>query len=200
MSFGEYLGASLRNSNIPQTDKILGNRRGKLIKAVGCKVMYDYFADIRLEAALRYLQKANDLHVIHLTRENMLESYVSLIQARFNGEWTKSAGTSPVELDPGECITYFKSIEEARKSSIRYFASKPVLHVTYEDLVKEKEQTLREVTEFLKVKNHPMHSVLQVQREGTLSERIMNYEEVARALTGTKWEPFLNAPLPQKNR
>lgn len=191
MSYGEYLGASAGMNIAPELTHMFGSKRGHLIKAVGCKVFYDYFDDPLLSQALDYLLKMPELHVIHLTRQNLLESYISLLQARSSQQWTGSGEQVSVKIYIPDCIEYFRSMEETQTRCERTFSGQPMLHITYEDLTTRKDQTLKQVTEFLQVPDQTLGSVLEKQAKGGLADRITNYGEVNDALKGTPWESFL---------
>ena len=191
MSFGEYLGASARKHIAPGLSHVFGPKRGHLIRAVGCKVFYDYFDDPLLIPALDHLLKMPGLHVIHLTRQNLLESYLSLLQAQSSHQWTGSGEQVPVRIDIDDCIKYFKSIKVAKTTCERTISRQQMMHVTYENLTTRKDQTLKQVTDFLQVPGQTLGSILEKQARGGLADRIINYAEVNDALQGTPWESFL---------
>ena len=70
----------------------------------------------------------------------------------------------------------------------------PSLEVTYDSLCLDKNYVLHKITDFLEVSANKVdyQSELKKINKGTYQDKIANYQEIQKVLSGTKFERFLN--------
>lgn len=166
--------------------------------AVGFKVMYN---QLRRHPELFVLLPRRDVRIVHLVRENLLKTELSAASAVARGVWTSRHDTAgdakpPVELPVDGLVERLDRraglIETHRR---RWQRRSPYLEVRYEDLAADREGTVGAITDFLGVERWTdpdlRFSKLNPER---LEDSVANYDEVVAALTGTRFESFLDEP------
>jgi hypothetical protein len=163
-------------------------------EALGFKLMYRQLLrkpEILLKMILdRY-------KVIHLVRENHLDVRISSLITRKLGKAhsNEETETPTVYIDPSLLVMRLrlrKSVVSTAHFVLRVLPLS-VLKVTYESLRQETVETLSAVASFLSLDPYagygsPFKKISTVPD----SERIANYEEVRKALAGTKFEHLLD--------
>ncbi len=171
--------------------------------AVGFKLFYfqcwDYYTEHR--GVLDRLAADRDLSVVFLTRGNLLRLVLSWETARTTGRWRLDADVDRVTpprltLDPADLLQRFQAIEEGVARLDRMFATHPRLTVAYEELFAAPAAWLNRIFELLSVDPRPVSGRDLRMETRTLREAIANYDQVAAALTGTRYEDFLADPPP----
>ena len=170
-----------------------------LDKIIGFKLMYDQIQnapEIILKLAL------NRYKIIHLIRENYLDTEISSINA-----WGKNGNKivyskktieslKPIAVNTNSLLKrlLFRESQIKRFSSLLRVLPCPVLTITYADLCNRKNNTLRLITNFLNIKELSISHQSQSKKiaRGSYEDRIENYSEVKEALVGTKFERFLS--------
>ena len=141
-----------------------------------------------------------DLAVVHLTRENPLASLVSAELAKETGRWgvgaTGGAGRetldTTVRLTPEHCLQDFDAGLRQQREADAHFQGHPVLHVTYEELVRAPKPALARIQTFLGLPVVALETVTKKQNPRSLRNSIENYDDVAAVLRGTLWERCLD--------
>jgi LPS sulfotransferase NodH len=150
--------------------------------------------DARFRAAWQCLIADRSLAVIHLKRQNMLNSLVSLKTAFITRQWwtLKSDGeTGPtVHLDPEECRKYFQKLDGFADEADKAFQDHPMLEVSYEHLVEHRQEALAEIFRFLNVPYQDVATRMKKQRLIPASESIGNYSQLKDAFRETRWCTF----------
>jgi LPS sulfotransferase NodH len=93
-----------------------------------------------------------------------------------------------IHLDPDECVAYMRTREEQHAHFRDVFAGHPFRDVWYEDILADRERHLAEVQAFLGVATQALREEVERQNPGTLRELVRNYDELAKALSGTEYE------------
>jgi hypothetical protein len=167
------------------------------IHAVGWKLFYRHGLGEKLRRLRKYLQSHKDIHVIHLTRENLLASLVSLRIAQRTGEFIRShpsrnqKNTAPISLTTEECEEYFRRTQNDQAFYERFFHHHPWLEISYDELWKHKERTLTRVQSFLHVA--PLHTLFadtRKQNTKPLRSLVSNYDDLKKFFHKTKWHAF----------
>lgn len=164
-------------------------------EAVGFKLFY-YHA--REPHQLPVWDRLRDMrvHVIHLRRHNLLEQYLSMLDAESTGEWGRTSASNqrlaPVHrVDPEACCRAFEEVGRWVAEFRRFFAGQPVLEILYEDLITRYRQQMDRVQVFLGLAPLSTSSEMIKQNDRPLHQRIENFVELRSALRGTPWETFL---------
>ncbi len=182
------------------------------IAAVGLKLHYGHaFGFAGVEEALIEDQA---LRVVHLRRQNMLRTLVSLRVAEQTGVWehdedaslrvrlrrlagrvstrVKYGDPARVRLTYEQCNQFFivHALQGQRYDEL--FAAHPVLQVRYEDLAKNRDSVLAGVQRFLGVPFVDLKVTLQRQSRTPLRETIVNFDELRAAFAGTSAEALFD--------
>ena len=162
---------------------------------IGFKIMYNQLGR-HPELLLKFIQ--DDYKIIHLVRENHLDLAISSASMRQNGliHTTKKVKTKAIALEPKKLMKDLKKTELYLGFMRGLLNVLPLtnLEITYDQLVRENEQTLLAVAGFLGVATtgYQPKSDRQKVNKGTYREKIINYEEIENLLTDTKYAKFLN--------
>src|SRR5690606_22377305 len=107
----------IRNEN-PQffLQEVLFRSYPKVIKAVGFKFHYDHAQ--AFTTVLDDLRKDRSIKILHLKRQNILDSYISLLKALQTNRWVNRQGKEDtlsgnvrLLVDHNACMEYFLKIE-----------------------------------------------------------------------------------------
>jgi LPS sulfotransferase NodH len=174
-------------------------RPWKEIQAVGFKMFYVHARRYPKERnAWDYLIAKRDLHVIHLVRRNLLESFVSLQIARRTKEWKRwKSDTSPVSeyepfhVDPAILQGYFNEKFTYRQWARRTFRDRPFIEIEYErDVCGDFESVMHRLHDFLRVPRGPARQLLAKQAMHHPCDMIVNYAELKERFRNTLFEVF----------
>lgn len=165
-------------------------------KAVGFKLLDQDARQGRFSDARSFL-RASRVRVIHLRRRNLLRQALSFAVAEKTDVWILEGGErrpeeAVVELEPSELIRNFESAEGRRLDNERWFAPCPTLDVCYEDMAHHLDAEMERISRFLGVTPRPVRPTTRRQEQRPLQRAIGNYETIARTLSGTSWEVFLD--------
>ncbi len=161
------------------------------IRAVGFKLMYGQAT--RFPSVLRYLANQQST-IIFLNRKNLLESLVSLKRAQYSRIWTlKSASEKPaihIYIDEQECLNYFMETDCLHRQFCAYFKKNPSMQIYYEDVCQKGTHGLDAVQRFLAIPRKPLSSPITKLRGAPLEETVVNYFELKKKFSKTKWASF----------
>jgi hypothetical protein len=163
------------------------------VKVRAFKAMYNQLAN---PFALRYLRENTSIRVLHLSRQNLLKVHVSRI---LMGKRDRVQAVTPVEavrtyVDPRRAIA---SIRKARARYAHFealFSGHPRLPLSYEGLFDDQHLdagTGRAICDFLGVAPHPMKSKIVKLNPESLREIVINYDELAAAISRTEFAEML---------
>lgn len=159
--------------------------------AAGFKIMYG-----QLNKQIEQWLFANNVSVIHLIRQNILKTIISLATAEKRGVYHVDEGTHiepvKVKLDISTLLPEIKlrceQIEFYRKKygTLRY------REVIYEDLTRDLTGETLKIFDFLGVENRTgMQVPLGKINPDALEEVVENYDEVKKALIGSGFEEYV---------
>lgn len=127
--------------------------------------------------------------MIRLTRENLLDQYISMVLARLNNAWRSDFAPTTIHRFRADLPAARKRIAQlaADDETVRQMvADEHSVHATYEELVKG--SRLPEILDFLDLPPAPLTSVYEKQRPPlSQSEIIENYEEMKDYFADTQW-------------
>jgi hypothetical protein len=169
------------------------------ILAVGFKMFYLHArGNANLSRAWDYLIENKDIHVVHLSRANLLECWVSLTIASITKEWGWQKGAPgprtilpPFKLDPVECENYFNQTLAHRQWAAERFKNHPAIKIEYEaDIVRRFQETMDKLHDFLEIPRGQAEKILEKQAKRKPREQIINYEELKEHFRNTLYESF----------
>lgn len=192
----ESVKAAVLKSASDYLDKNVYKNYPPEIKAVGFKIFYQHPIWDQSGSVWRYLQEMEDLRIIHLRRSNLLKAFVSWKIAQKTDVWKQANDSSieldkRVEIDPAECVAFFEKTQEQEKIADERFSGKPLLQTTYETLTSQFDEQMGLIQQFLNVDPQPLSMKTVKQNPESLSDLIMNYDELSHAFSGTRWEAYL---------
>jgi LPS sulfotransferase NodH len=170
---------------------------GYTTNAVGFKVMYDQVGYHRygFPMVLRYIRR-NNVQVIHLVRENSLNTCISKQFARATRNYhtdDKKAQTA-MAIDIPKLIREIRSVEKGKSRWRSILERDRCLELSYEDFVDNKQTASRRVLDFLEVDNSvQLISPLKKVLTAPLTESVLNYPELKSALMESGFVRFLDS-------
>lgn len=165
------------------------------IDAVGFKLFYYHARNPEWVHVWSHLRNRHRLRVIHLRRDNVLATHLSLVRAQQQDIWEARGDERPPEpgpthLDFDECRHAFESTREYEQWADALFAHQPKLDITYEALCDQRSASVGRVFRFLGLEERKVEPVNARQRRRSLAESIANYDELRRRFAGTEWSRF----------
>jgi hypothetical protein len=167
------------------------------VRAVGFKV---HDSDGRTSSGradlLGLLSTDPTVSVVHLTRDNLLESLRSRTQVERTRRWVARCAADledmpTVCLTPQMCHAYFHRAKRFTARVQELFARHRVLPLTYEELCADPMVQFRRVQEFLGVSVQDLAaSFLMKQESRPLSEVVENFIELREEFRGTQYWRF----------
>lgn len=164
--------------------------------AAGFKAKYEELLLPRYAEVLEAIRADPGLRVIHLTRDNLLERFLSQhLATRVHGVFNVVEGRERpppvrVRLSADECLEDFRRTEARQARFREWLGGHPVLELTFEDLVGAQDDTLARVQEFLSVDPRPLTTRSTRIRTGSLREAIENFDELAERFRGSPYRRF----------
>ncbi|MFZ2900379.1 MAG: sulfotransferase [Saprospiraceae bacterium] len=129
------------------------------------------------------------IRIIHLTRNNFLESKVSSLVAQETGKWSMittresiGKGFKKVYLNPKEILNDLKAEGYFREETRQRFKDNSLLETTYEALTENREEELIKIQTFLNLPQKKMNSPTKKQAKYSLQEVVENYDEISSLL------------------
>lgn len=163
--------------------------------AIGFKLMYN---QVMVHPELLPKLVSDRYQIIHLVRNNYLDTVLSKINAKQKRivHPTADIKVSANHLDPKALLRELNQQDWTVKTARKLLQAlpNPSIEVTYESLCLDKEKVLNEITQFLGISTDQItyQSELKKINKGTYRDKISNYEEIEKVLSGTKFERFLS--------
>jgi len=173
------------------------------IRACGFKLFYDQARFTpAVKTAWDYIRQDRDIRIIHLKRENLLDSRVSLDVALRTNQWlveSKDANTrktvEPFAADIRDYQHFFDNILSAQQWVAQAFTGHPVLELEYaRDLCAAFPASIARVYSFLGVDPGSGEQRLAQQRSASPAEILTNYAELRDHFRHTAYEGFFDHP------
>jgi hypothetical protein len=169
---------------------------------IGFKIMYD---QIFKQIEVLYSLIKSNYKIIHLVRNNYLDTLISRENMVNNKivHITKAIETKKVYLEPNSLVKKLKFIDLNIKFFRLLLSTIPndSIEISYESLCSNKNDTLEEVLNFLKVS--PKVSTLTSEKVkislGSYENKIENYDEVVAVLSKSRFSTFISNPLQLQN-
>lgn len=185
LSYGEILRRNLTDGTTTDINADVFKPHYPKIKAIGLKLFYEYREMPAYHENFRKIAQNKKVRVIHLTRDNLLDSFLSLRMALQTNQWSQTESNKKTELWESELSVtefnnYLDESEKLRQNMDLLFTDHQVLHVTYESLTHKTAETLQNIQDFLNVKPRKLFSLLKKQGNADRS-MIANYDDLEQA-------------------
>jgi LPS sulfotransferase NodH len=140
--------------------------------------------------------------IIHLVREELIDSYLSLKLAEASGVW-KQPRKKMIETDYERNIyvdlidfkKYCTRMQRYIKQARALFQNNPCLNLSYSSLINDRDNIMRAVYSFLGLPDQPTSSRLVKQRSHNREELIINWTETADFITNNPHLCSLDPPV-----
>ena len=158
--------------------------------AIGFKFMLNH---LRGFPSVRSYINENNIHVIHVVRNNVFDTYLSRLTMLARGiahSTSNQVKQVQVSMPVDRLIDDLTVIQQDGEQWADMFKGKtPYIRVNYESFVDNRDEELERITGFLGVnQKEKLNSQLKKINKGKLSDMIENYEEVKVCLKGTEFE------------
>lgn len=165
------------------------------IAAVGFKLLYNHAQDAARRELWDWLLGPRGPAFLHLKRRNLLKSLVSLKRAQADGRWVATRPNpgppaSGVHLHYEECVAYFEQSVRWQREHDARMEGQLRLDVFYEDLTSHGPREHARILEFLGLAPRPLTPGTLRQSRGGLREALVNYTELERQFSGSRWRTF----------
>ncbi len=188
------LEEQFRNEPVRFLESKIFCRVPKQIRAVGFKIFYYHAHSEKWQPVWDYLAGQPRLKVIHIRRQNILETHLSRKRAVLTDSWVNTSGerekNPAVRLNYEECLADFEQTRGWEQEYERFFAGHDLLTLCYEELARDYAAEIGRVQRFLGVDAEPVAPQTFKQSAEPLSAAIVNYAELKERFAGTPWAAF----------
>lgn len=163
----------------------------------GFKFFYEHRQYPAAERLWQQLAEDPTIRVVHLTRGNLLDMFLSLVYARRTDVWVaprqdggEDAGNDneDVTLDALDCQEFFDGYARDREHARRDFVEHPFLEVTYEELSNNPHEVVNSVRRFVGVPELQDYTPpLSKQAKRAAADKITNFRQLAAHFERGKW-------------
>ncbi len=156
----------------------------KALKKIGFKIFYFHPQDSENDEIWDIINRDKSIKIIHLQRRNLFKAHVSSKIAFKTDKWSnKSKKKIPIDqkrvnLDFKELMEYINSTHNFIKKTNESYKDHPIIEVFYEDLIKDKQDELNRIFDFLEVEPMQVKSSLRKQNTEKISDLVLNFEEI----------------------
>lgn len=164
-------------------------------KWVGPKIFY-YHLD---QPGWDWFMSTYDPIIIHLVRQNKLNTAISVLTARSTNQWVIKGRKKSVNaydhiiIDVRWLLDKMRYIEKQEKWARNYFDAYRMIEVSYEDLCDNLPAGVNRILKFLGMPSkNGIRSKTKKQAKKPLRERIMNYDELSAALIDNGYSAYLD--------
>src|SRR5690606_32535870 len=181
VSYGEILRRKSVIQPVKSVVEEIFKPHAPFIKAVGLKLFYSYHSHPSYQACFSEIMRSERVKIIHLTRKNTLQLYVSRKLAESTNQWSSTRphnNTSKLLVDIHDLERFITNYQAEVLRINQLICEHPVLPLTYEELYIYPDASLRRVQEFLDVKPQKLFSLLQKQTPDDLRKVVTNYDDV----------------------
>lgn len=165
-----------------------------LHRAIGFKLMYSQLVK-RPEILLKLI--FGQYKIINLVRENPLDIIISKANLQRSGSphFKKEQALQAIELKPALLRKELEKQDGKTKlmRTVLNLLPLQVLNISYESLCENQSIVIKSVLNFLGVEDTKISLTSNLKKisKGDYSQKIENFEEVKMALSGTKFQKFL---------
>ena len=187
---------NLREKSCKEIWNDIFRKRPKEIQWVGFKLFYFHPWQNQDQDVWDFIKADEEIIIIHLTRKNILRSFVSKQIGLKTRKWTENINRphsldkhdKKVIMDPKKCLQNFESINAYIDQTENQFKNHEIISVVYEDLDDNKQEEMNRLYNELGLEEMEVSTFMKKQNSEKLSELILNYSELKQDFNGTKWE------------
>lgn len=158
--------------------------------AVGFKLFYEQASSPKARKAWYYIDKHEQVRIIHLVRADPLQSWISFQIAERTGIWARDCNdrTSVGTIDPfvgsvESCVNFVQNILRYRASTRDRFRKHHPFEIMYErDLCQNYTASIAMVQRFLEIPIEEIHPFTLMQRSYTSDQILLNYGQLRSAV------------------
>lgn len=188
----------LKGKNTEGELNILYSNKPAIIQAVGFKIFYYHPSDMESDQIWQILERDKEIKVIHLKRKNILRTILSRKIAGKTDAWLmKRINKNQLNLEDKqvsftkeECLKGFTQTKNWEITFDERFGTHQKIDVFYENLIKNQQDELIRIQQFLDVKVETLDTSLIRQNPEKLSDLIINYQDLKENFKGTEWGLF----------
>jgi hypothetical protein len=166
------------------------------VSAVGLKMLYSAKQVASWEIVRAALAQSNGVRALHIKRENVLRSHLSMMMKLRDGGWKSITGTAgsrtPIALSFEDCLNAFITTREQEDLHDSLFPTNRRLDVYYERLCSDYAGETARMQAFLGVDLEPVTPLTHKQTRTSLRAAIANFDELAERFRGTQWQGFFD--------
>ena len=159
-------------------------------KAIGLKLFPDHMRrNSTVHKLFDNVLVDNRIKKIILYRENHLAVCTSMLRSAVTGHYThKNLDSTNVSFSANEFQEFINSYDEYYEYINENCTNK--LNITYEDLIRDIDGTLRKICDFLGVEYELTETSSKKQSTKTLEESISNYSELDNTFAFTRYKKY----------
>lgn len=191
--------AKLDGRSGPDLVRRIYGRQPFFIRARGFKTFYYHPMDADGSSTWQALTSIPNLRLIHLTRDNILETAVSSKLAYLTGLYGDLGNTSidtkknvePFVYPVDKLLSAFQQTRDWETNCIRLFSHCPQLELSYEQLVANPSVHIGRICLFLGI-TEPFNprTNFRKQRQKSIKAILSNYDDLKVYFAGTEWAKF----------
>ena len=169
-------------------------------RAIGFKIFAEYLRGKPTGGLLERLkEEVPGLHVVHITRANYFDVFVSRLVANKTGSWISyredrpsgdALGKMHLAISQEAATLFFRAMEWADTYIESLFLAGPYLRVDYERLAQDVQGQASAVFDYLGVGKSPVQMAIRKQLTVRKEDLVANYQELRRHYSGTPYEAF----------
>lgn len=189
----------LRNDNSEAfLEKFVFNGFPSKVKAVGFKLIYwQALGNGESETMPRLLNAFEGLKIIHLTRTNKFDLFISKKAVQKTNKWIAFSSVEAhehikIKIQPEDLEKQMIRDSELENQFEKLLSNREVLRITYEEIIRNPGVELGKVASFLRLHAAPLITSTHKQLQKKNSEIVENYEELKLYFKGTEFEPFFD--------
>lgn len=162
-------------------------------RAVGFKLFPDQMDNPQFKGVWDWLERNEDVKIIHLNRNNQLATYASLLKARKTKQFgitdQSSRSSATVAMDPTETRIFFEQRERYRQQILSRFDDRR-MDVSYEELDEDMESCMERIQVFLGLQPVSLKSKKVKQEVRPLRGVVENYEALKSTFADSPWSNY----------
>lgn len=174
------------------------SKRLNYVKFVGFKIFYDHPLSSDDKTVWDFIKSDRCIKIIHLKRENVIRSQLSLLIAHKTQTWgiTPTMEDTPIDhkkitVNIEEFLKDLRKTKLWEKDTASIFSGHPYMEVMYKDIITDKDKTMGKIFKFLEVPNQKTTSDLRKQNPEEIRNLVYNYKELENALRNTEFHHLL---------
>lgn len=139
------------------------------------------------------IKNDNSIKIIHLYRENQLESYISFQLAIIEGKWIDKVYnlSNQITIDKHRLKKWFENGDQKRQHYKNIFYKHEILDISYSELSNYYVKTISKCFQFLECKVlKNARPQIKKQNNQKIVDIVENYFELKEYFTNTKWSRY----------